>query len=146
MPTAIPYGDPGVASFASQDYGQADLLTGDMPMPTTNEDVAASTTLAVFSVVGRVGNLATGALTLATTGNVDPDDDIKPIGVLTQKVATGVGVTAKADVWRGGCFNPAALVWDSSFDTDAKKAKAFEGSPSPTNIVIRKPLYQDTLT
>ena len=33
-----------------------------------------------------------------------------------------------------------ALVWDATYDTDAKKAAAFEGSVSPT-IFVSKPKH-----
>lgn len=42
-------------------------------------------------------------------------------------------------VCRQGVFNPDALVWDSSYDTAAKKRLAFEGAPSPTSIGIVAP-------
>lgn len=63
---------------------------------------------------------------------------IRPIGITTVPVVTGAGVEASIHLGRAGCFNPDALYWDASFDADAKKKVAFEGAPTPTNIVIRK--------
>lgn len=83
----------------------------------------------------QTGDEATwGAATLAGGEGVG----IVPVGILPTKLLTGAGVTTTTDILRQGCFNPDALVWDASFDTDAKKKVAFEGSPSPTNIVLRK--------
>jgi hypothetical protein len=64
---------------------------------------------------------------------------VKPIGVLVAAAdATGVA-TMRAKVWRGGVFNPDLLVWHADYTTDELKRLAFEGSPTPTQVVIRKP-------
>lgn len=63
----------------------------------------------------------------------------KAAGVLMYPVTTGgSGDKLVARVLRSACVNPDRLVWDASFDTDAKKYAAFEGSPSPTQFVLRK--------
>ena len=41
-------------------------------------------------------------------------------------------------VWYSGCFNMDALVWDASYNTDAEKAAAFAGAPTPTTIIVAK--------
>ena len=51
----------------------------------------------------------------------------------------GAAGAVRVEVTRWGCFNPDALLWDSSYDTETKKLYAFEGAPSPTSIIIRKP-------
>lgn len=137
MTTNVPLVSGGIASFASDGpYASPEYIMGDRPQITsTLEDVAASTTLAFLTVVGRVGNAATGALTIAVFGSVTP------IGVLAVSVATAAGQTGKAAVFRTGHFNPNLLVWDSSYDTAAKKAKAFEGAGSPTQILLTTPGY-----
>lgn len=43
----------------------------------------------------------------------------------------------KIGLIRGGNFNVDALVFDASF-SDAEKLAAFEGAPTPTNIVLQK--------
>jgi hypothetical protein len=261
MTTKIPYGDPGIASFASQEYGSQELFSGDTKVTTTTEAVGESTTLAAFSVVGRnsSGNLAlatfggegakaTGTLTFSGVGTADdtitigsktytlkaapttvanevligasatataanliaaingaagagtaygslttahPDviasagaagvveiqakvagqagdaiattetgsntsfgsatltggigANVMPIGITTAAVTTGSGVTTTVDVYRSGMFNPDALTWDASFNSDAKKKAAFEGSISP-NIFIQKIANQYTFS
>jgi hypothetical protein len=136
--TKIPFGAPGVAMFASDAYvGSDELLSGDTPRSTTTEAVAQNTNLPIFSVVGRTGNAAGGALALATADGV-----VKAMGITTAPVITGAGVTTTVDIYRSGMFNPNALNWDASFNTDAKKAAAFEGSVSD-NIFIVKPKYQN---
>lgn len=46
--------------------------------------------------------------------------------------------TGNAQVYYSGCFNQDELVWDASFDSDAKKQAAFDGAPSPINIIVAK--------
>ena len=110
----------------------AALLTGDFPhVASTEENVAAVQDLAALTVVGFDGD---GRIVPAAEGSV------AAIGVLPYAVTTGVGVTdVYTNVYRTGVFNPDLLVWDASYNTDALKAKAFEGAPSPTQIIIRKP-------
>jgi hypothetical protein len=138
MATNIPFGAPGVASFASDSYGQREVRSGDTPVTTTTELVGASTDLPIYSVVGRTGNAAGGALVLA-------DDTVDAMGITTAPVTTGVGGATTVDVYRSGMFNPDALNWHEDFDTDLKKFAAFEGGVSP-NLFLQRPKYQDVLT
>jgi hypothetical protein len=135
MTTATPYSDPGRASFEEIDtYVQNHLLSGAEPplQPAIGITVAAGgNDLAQFQVVGRNGD---GDLVEAVIDEATPANSIKPIGVLAHAAAAG----ETGQVWYSGCFDPAALVWDASFNTDALKAAAFEGSPTPTTILVRK--------
>lgn len=133
-----PYADPGRASFEQLDtYVQNNLLAGNHPelKPAYSYPLDNSTTFEQFSVVGLDAN---GNIALATTGNVDPADDIQAIGVLAHAASLGATGTGTGAVWYSGCFNQDCLVWDASFDTDAKKAAAFRGAPTPTTIIIAK--------
>lgn len=131
----------GRAVFEQMDtYVQTVLLAGDYP----ELEAGFSTTVAnsgvamlQFTVVALDNN---GFLVPATyAGN-------KPIGVLCHStpLAAADNQTTKAIkgiVWLTGNFNlDGPLVWDASFDTDDKKTGAFRGSPTPTNIVVRKRL------
>lgn len=60
------------------------------------------------------------------------------IGIVTQAVASGASTTMTVPVWYSGWFNIDALVWDASFATDAQKLVAFDGAPSPTQILLSK--------
>lgn len=134
MATNIPYAEVGVANFeVSDSFSQVELFNSAIPHPVTEDfPVGENTTLEAFAVVG----LSSGNLVMAKTSSTA----VVPIGVTTAKVVTGAGVTDSIAVYRAGNFNPAALTWHADYDTDAKKAAAFRGSPSPTNIVIRKRL------
>lgn len=131
--TTIPYGSEGVAAFEKTDsFSQLELFANANPVPLTKDfPVAASTDLAKGSVVGVNGS---GDLVLAVLGGASP---IAPIGVLAVGVTTGVGVTTRAPVYMSGSFNRDSLVYDASYNTDAKKEAAFNGAATPTNIFIR---------
>ena len=111
------------------------FITGDNPnvyseaLPIATNQVLAARTVVALN--------ASGHLVAA-----EADGDPKAIGILAYAVDT-TGITAgvaDAEVYRGGCFNPDLLVWPASFNTDALKFAAFRGSPSPTVILIRRPL------
>lgn len=76
-----------------------------------------------------------GAATL--TGGLD-GAGIQAIGVLAHAASLGASGSANGHVFYSGCFNSDALVWHGSFTTDAQKAAAFFGAPTPTTIIARK--------
>lgn len=121
----------GIPSQWNEDITSSDiaLLTGDYPPPATRDHpVASGITLAAFSVV----TLDT------TTGNITPytaAGGTKAYGVTVARTTGGDTIP----VYFSGVFNPEALVWDVAVDTDAKKVAAFTGSPSPSQIILRRP-------
>jgi hypothetical protein len=128
----VPYGDTGAAVFEQgDDYVSVELFSGSTPVPVTeNFPVGSGVVIPAFSVVGL------------TSGNVvmaENDGDPQAIGITVSDVLN-VGAVQSVAVFRAGCFNPDALNWHASYDTDAKKAAAFRGAPTPTNILIRKNL------
>lgn len=130
-----PYADPGRAAFEELDtYVQNFLLSGPHPVlaPAYTYNADAATVLAQFTVVGLDGS---NEIVAADISDVDPANWIVPIGVLAHAVAANDG---RAHVWYQGAFNMDALVWDASFDSDAKKLAAFFGAPSPTQITVAK--------
>lgn len=132
--TNIPYAGAGIASFEQNDgFAQAELFNSAIPEPVTEDfSVGPNTVLPAFSVVGLSG----GNLVLAQTSGTP----VVPIGVTTAPVATGAGQTDRIAIYRQANLNPDALTWHADYDTDAKRAAAFRGSPTPTNIIIRKRL------
>lgn len=133
----VPYIEPGLAAFEELDnYATNLLISGSWPSlsPGYPLKVKADEELSQFEVVGLDSN---GDLVPATW-NSTPGNAIQPIGVVTQAVTGASDGSTTVPVFYAGCFNPAALVWDSSFDTDAKKRDAFVGAPSPTQILIRE--------
>lgn len=131
----------GRAAFEVMDtYLNTVLLAGDFPELQAGFSFAVANSgvaMAQFTIVALDNN---GFLIPATNaGN-------KPIGVLchsTPAAASDNQTTnaVRGVVWLTGCFNiDGPLVWDASFDTETKKYAAFRGSPTPTQIVIRKRL------
>ena len=133
--TNIPFDGVGIAGFDVSDSPvQVELFNAAIPIPVTEDfPVGPNTTLPAFSVVGLN---ADGNLALAKTS----DPAIAPIGVTTAPVVTGAGQTDRIAIYRQANLNPDALTWHADYATDAQRAAAFRGSPTPTNIVIRKRL------
>ena len=133
----MPYLEAGLAAFEELDtYLQKFLLSGSDPKlePGFPMEIAAGQALQQFQVLG----LNAGGKLVPAVYNVDPEVEIKACFVCTQAVAAPAGTGVTVSVWFAGCFDPAALVWDATYDTDAKKANAFVGAPTPTRIMIRK--------
>lgn len=138
MSTTINQNDPGMASLQTEDFKTIPLFTGDTPVTTTPEVVAdaviASDPLPANSVVARDSN---GKIEMAVW-NATPASGKPAIGITTATVLEAA--TAKnVSIYRSGMFNPDALNWDSSYDTDEKKRLAFEYAQN--SIFIRKPGY-----
>ncbi len=131
----IPTGEPGVADFAMESWGNiGDVRYGDGELTTTELTITASGAdidLALYSVINGTGVLA--------DYNATPDAGTADY-ILAEPILIADGDTMTVPVYREGHFNMDALVWDASYDTDAKKAAAFEGSVSPT-IFVSKPKH-----
>lgn len=106
---------------------QVDFIGGDKPeIFATVETVLTGQVIEAMTVVGFDG-----------AGKVVPANNTTVAAVAVMPYAVdSTGGDVGAEVWRGGNFKPEALVWDAGYATDADKAKAFEGAPSPTQIVI----------
>lgn len=130
--------DAGVPSQFSDDFAVTPegLITGEYPAQFVQDlPTAFSQTLTAGMVVGRN---ADGDVVQATY-NVTPASAIKPIGILMYDVTTAAsGDKLVARVMRSACVNPDLLTWHATFNTDALKMAAFEGSASPTQIVLRR--------
>lgn len=127
----------GTPAFEVLDtYTQQNLIAGVEPgrQQPVRILLASSTNLAKFSVVGLN---ASNQLVLATY-NADPEVAIKPIGVLEHAATSGASnTTIFGEVVLTGCYNTDAdspLVWDASFDTQAKKNGSVVGDP---NLIFR---------
>lgn len=126
----------GIPSQWSEDITAVDiaLITGNEPAVMTRDHlVDASQTIPALTPVG----LSNGRLVPAVSGVT------QAIGILVIAVSTSASTTYQgAPVYRAGCFNPDAINWPASYDTEAEKFSAFDGAPTPTNIIIRRPKTQ----
>lgn len=132
----VPYSEVGKASFEKLDnYIQSFLLAGDEPeLISYPFSVAKSQTIAKWQVVGldASGNLVPAVY------NADAASAIQAIGVATQAITTGTSNTLSSiPIYFSGCFNGNALVYDSSYSTEALKKNAFRGAPTPTTITVK---------
>ena len=100
------------------------LITGDNPQVATTDEIVGTDDLAAFTVVGRDVD---GTLIAAVAGTTDA------IGITVIAGATDDSIP----VYRAGVFNPDALVWDASYNTDELKRLAFEAA-APL-IFVRAP-------
>jgi hypothetical protein len=143
-------GARGVAAFEVMDtFIDSNLVAGADPAikQPLRFLLADSQTLAQFTVVGFDSS---GKLVKATY-NATLASAIKPVGVLAHAATSGASnTTVMGEVFLEGCFNAGStdagtdspLVWDSSFDTLAKKTTwaglpVYNGNPQ---LVFRRRL------
>lgn len=136
----------GTPSFESLDtYIDSNLVAGAEPaiQQPVRILLGDSLTLAQFTVVG----LSSGRL-VAATYNAMLASAVRPIGVLAHAaVSQGSNTTIFGEVFLTGCFNAGSndagadspLVWDSSFDTLAKKT-TWEGVLGNPDLIFRSRL------
>lgn len=98
--------------------------TGSDPVHTTTVTIAAGQNLPAKTPLGQVK--ATGEFKAVDLAANDGSQ------VATRMTAFAVDTTAgakQAAVYKSGSFNPELVNWHASFDTAAKKATAFVGTP-----------------
>jgi len=107
------------------------LFIGSSPAPViVDRIVAASQTIPAFTPVGLDGN---GRLIPAVYGTT------QAIGVTVTDIVTDASTTYKgAPVARAGALDFDKVVWPASYDNDTKKWGAFDGAPTPTQIVLKR--------
>lgn len=137
----IPHGSPGVAAFETESWGnKPDPLYGDTP-PLAVVTIAATADgaldLPIYSVISFDGT----DILLATHAG-DPAAS-NAAYVTAAPIVLADNESMDIPVYAAGHFDMDALNWDSSFDTDAKKKTAFEGSISPTILVSKKQFSSD---
>jgi len=134
--TKIPLGKPGVAEFKSETFGNyGDIRFGEGQITMTNITVTASGAdidLPLYAVVNLAGDALADYNATRDAGCANY--------VLAEPVFIADGESMTVPVIRSGHLNMDILTWDATYDTDAKKAAAFEGSVSPT-ILVSKPAY-----
>lgn len=129
----IPVGSPGLAGFESETWGNVpEHLYSDTPAIAEQvvEFTASGADLEItfLDVLATDGDAAVyNATPSAATANY--------IAAATITIADGE--TKSVPVYVMGHFNAQALNWDASYDTDAKKAAAFQGSVSPAMLVSK---------
>lgn len=130
----VPLGNPGVASFASETWGNENefLISPTPEVAWTYISVAASgddVTITLFDVLAADGSAAAqDGMTEAAQANF----------IAAMSVVVPDGETKDVPVFTAGHFDQDALNWPASYDTDAKKRAAFQGSLSPTILIGKR--------
>lgn len=129
----VPEGTPGVASFASETWGnRPNYQFGDTPaIKTRTIPVTASgadVEIVFLDVLNGSGALADWNAT-RDAGSAD--------FIAATTITIADGDTKDVPVYDMGHFDMDALRWDSSYDTDAKKKDAFLGSDAPGLFVSK---------
>ncbi len=143
-PTQIALKANGIASgVIAKRYSQRIPLLSDnpvcLPVSMPLSDAANTAGIEYMEVVGldSDGKVVSAVYDADTT--TGGDTNIKPIGIAAQDVVAGSS-DENLVVWRSGHFNLYALKWGPSWpDFDEKnliKKAAFEGAPSPTQIIL----------
>jgi hypothetical protein len=110
-------------------FTEEQLFSGEADIVTDSAEVPAELNLPKYTVLMKNAG-----------GQIVAWDGAAPnaVGILAQPLdttaATGTGVATDAPFFKGGVFNPLALVWPAGADTLAERVAAFER----TNVVIRR--------
>jgi len=137
----VALGNPGVASFNSETWGNDPefLISHTPPVAWTYISVSASgsdVTITLFDVLAADGSAADQAgMTEAAQANF----------IAAMSVVVPDGSTKQVPVFTAGHFDQDALTWDASYDTDAKKKAAFQGSLSPTILIGKRDHSSDDI-
>lgn len=137
--TTLPRGEPGQAYFATETFGnpQEPRFSDSPSLVTTHHVVDGPFSGKLYDVVTIDGT--TIALADQTAGPAD--------AILAAGIEVAPGETMSVPVYRTGHWSMDALGWDdATYDTDAKKSAAFQGSPmSPTILVSKKKYSSDSI-
>lgn len=113
------------------------LIVGESPVPVTLDlPLAQSQTIAAYTPV----MYSSGVLVPAVSGT-------PAIGITLFDVVVGaVGAGGQGHpILIAAAVNRDIVNWPASYDTNAKKFAAFNGAPTPTNIVVREAYYGSTV-
>lgn len=113
-------------------YTPVQVIVGATPVVTKSETFITGANVAALTVCGRI--TASGKLIKSVSTAVDGSQ--VPCAIAIHDVASAAADKV-GPAYLQGEFNIDALVWDASFDTDAKKLAAFTGG----HIIPRKLLY-----
>lgn len=110
----------GIAGRRTDEFTINEWITGEREVVTRNYTCAETNkAITVFTAMGKV--TATGEIKVAVQTANDGSQNV--IGFAARQM-TSKGSKQTLDLFVEGCFNPEMVVWDNSFDTEAKKAAA----------------------
>lgn len=121
-----------------------------------NALVTASANAGVVTLTALVPGDEGNAITLTETGtNIavsgatltggDDDPDVRPFGITTHPISLLNGQSMSVSFYREGHWDMDALNWHASYNSDAARKHAFEGSRSPTIFISKKKFNNDQI-
>lgn len=118
------------SDLSAGSYTPENLLAGESDVITKPDTIAQAGAIAQFTVMGRV---TTGGK-LVKSVRTASDGSQNPIAIMAEDVdSTPADITAP--VYVAGEFLMDSLVWDASWDTEARKLAAFGDKAA---IVVKK--------
>lgn len=137
----VPYGDPGVANFEKESWGnRQNWQYGDTPALTSK--TVSFTASGSDLEISFLDVLAVDGGAAAQNG-AGAADRANYIAATTITIADGE--TKSVPVYVQGHFEMEALGWDATYTTDAQKEAAFQGSISPTIFVSKSKHDSDAI-
>lgn len=119
---------PPIASSSEEVYSPDNLIAGDSPsIATEPATLNTGQNLVRGTVVGRIA--ASGNITQCDNGAADGSE--VAIGITVHDV-DATAAAKNCPIYKGGNFRSSEMTWHASFDTEAEKLAAFDG----TAIVI----------
>ena len=110
-----------LASNSSEAYSPDNFVLGEVQ--TNTGILVTGQNLTEYSVLGRV--TATGKLVECNNGAVDGSEE--PVAILIYAV-DATAADKNCQIYVAGQFNAALINWPASFDTQAEKDGAFDGT------------------
>lgn len=104
------------------------IVSETPPVVTVDLPLGPGTYLAYTPVT-----FAADGLTLEAAAQGEP-----AIGIILYDIVVPAGQNRGVPVMRAAGLNKDMITWPASYTTDAQKFAAFEGAPSPTNIVVKQ--------
>lgn len=117
------------SDLSAGSYTPENLLAGESDLITKPDVIAQAGAIATLTVLGRI--TASGKLIKSVRTAVDGSQNA--VAILVEDVDT-TAADVTAPVYVAGEFLMEALVWDASWDTEARKLSAF----GDRGIVIKK--------
>lgn len=137
----VPYSEPGIAGFAKESWGnKQNWQYSDTPALTTITIPVTASGAAVEIDFLDVLNTTGGAA--AQNGGTAA---LKANYIAATKITIADGDTKEVPVFVQGHFEMEALNWAATYDTDAKKKAAFQGSLSPTIFISKSAHDSDAI-
>lgn len=137
----VPYGEPGIAGFDKETWGnKQNWQYSDTPaLVQTTISVTASGADVVIGFLDVLNSTGGAADQVGATAA------LRANYIAATAITVPDGATKSVPVYAMGHFEMGALNWPVSYDTDAKKKVAFQGSLSPSIFISKSAHDSDAI-